>query len=83
MRLKVGCPIILIKNIDQVNRLCIDTRLIVVAFGKKVIGTNVVTRKNNSDNILISRMNLVQSDIGLSSKFTGKRFPMTFFLEGQ
>ena len=46
LKLKTGVPIMLLRNIDQANGLCNDTRLQVNELRKNVIGTTVITRKN-------------------------------------
>jgi hypothetical protein len=45
-RFKVGCPVMLMMNIDQVIELCNETRLIVDNLGKNFIGATVITEKN-------------------------------------
>jgi len=54
VKLKVGVPIMLLRNIDQANGLCNETRLQVIHLGKNVIGAKVITGKNISDNFTIS-----------------------------
>ena len=44
----------LLRNIDQANGLCNETRLQVIHLGKNVIGAKVITGKNISDNFTIS-----------------------------
>jgi len=44
--LKVGVPIMLLRNIDQANGLCNGTRLQVNDLGKNVISATVITGKN-------------------------------------
>jgi len=69
LKLKTGVPIILLKNIDQVNGLCNDTRLQVNELGNNVIGATVITYKKFGNKIFILRMDLIPSDSGLSFKF--------------
>ena len=45
LRFKVGCRVILMRNIDQATELCNVTRLIVDNLGKKFIGVTVITKK--------------------------------------
>ncbi|WVZ58883.1 hypothetical protein U9M48_009106 [Paspalum notatum var. saurae] len=42
LRLKINCPIILLRNIDQANGLCNGTRLIVWGFQKNAIDAEIV-----------------------------------------
>jgi hypothetical protein len=39
LKLKIGCPVILLRNIDPANGLCNDTRLIIRGFQKNTIDT--------------------------------------------
>ncbi|XP_024636580.1 uncharacterized protein [Medicago truncatula] len=45
LKLKVGCPVMLLRNIDQANGLCNGTRLTVIHLGKSTITATVITRK--------------------------------------
>jgi len=75
-RFKVGCPIMLMRNIDQAARLCNGTKLIVNNLGKNFISATVITGKNAGEIVIILRMKLVPSDPGLPFKFTKRQFPL-------
>jgi ATP-dependent DNA helicase PIF1 len=45
LRFKVGCPVMLMRNIDQATGLCNGTRLIVDNLWKNFIGATVITEK--------------------------------------
>ena len=51
VKLKVGVPIMLLRNIDQANGLCSGTKLQVIHLGENVIAAKVITGKNIGDNI--------------------------------
>jgi len=70
LRFKVGCPIMLMRNIDQATGLFNRTRLIVDNLWKNFNGATVITEKNVGEKVIIPRMNLVPSDPKLPSKFT-------------
>jgi ATP-dependent DNA helicase PIF1 len=76
LRFKVGCPVMLIMNIDQAAGLCNGTRLIVDNLGKNFIGATVIIGKNAGEKVIIPGMNLVPSDPGLPFKFTKRQFPL-------
>jgi len=67
----------LLRNIDQANRLCNGTRLQVNELGKNVIGATVIIGKNIGLKILISRMDLIPSHKGLAFKFQRRQFPIS------
>lgn len=71
LNLKVGVPIMLMKNIDQSNGLCNGTRLIVSRLESHVIEAK---GRNPSSKIYIPKMTL----IGLEYPFTFQRsqFPI-------
>ena len=80
VELKVGVPIMLLRNIYQANGLCNGTRLQVTHLGKNVIGAKVITGKNIGDQIFIPIMNLTPLETGLSFKFQRRQFPISYFL---
>ncbi|XP_057445515.1 uncharacterized protein LOC130737703 [Lotus japonicus] len=49
--LKVGTPIMLLRNIDQAAGLCNGTRLIVDELGERFIGATVITGTNVNDKV--------------------------------
>ncbi|GAU32683.1 hypothetical protein TSUD_145570 [Trifolium subterraneum] len=84
LKLKVGCPVMLMRNIDQVAGLCNGTRLIVTDLGKRFIGGTVITGKNAGDKIFVARMNLVPSDPGLPFQLDVAIYlPKPVFTHGQ
>ncbi|KAL6564365.1 hypothetical protein OROMI_015815 [Orobanche minor] len=70
--LKVGVPIMLLRNIDQANGLCNGTRLVITQLGKHVIEAKILSGKNAGDKVYIPRMNLSPSDSRLPFKFERK-----------
>ncbi|XP_057444960.1 uncharacterized protein LOC130737219 [Lotus japonicus] len=74
--LKVGTPIMLLRNIDQAAGLCNGTRLIVNELGEHFIGATVITGTNVNDKVHILRMDLVPSDSKFPIKFRRRQFPI-------
>jgi ATP-dependent DNA helicase PIF1 len=68
---KVGCPMMLIWNIDQAAGLSNATRLIVDVLGKYYIDATAITVKNVGDKIIIP------SDPELPFKFLRRQFSLT------
>ena len=79
LHLKIGVPIMLLRNIDQANGLCNGTRLQVIDLKKNVICATILTRSNIGDKIFISRMNLIPLYAGMPFKFQRRQFPVGYF----
>ena len=76
LSLKVGVPVMLLRNIDQSAGLCNATRLTVVSLGKNVIYARVIGGKHSGENVFIPRMNLMPSGANVSIKFERRQFPL-------
>jgi len=76
LTLKVGVPIMLLRNIDQAKGLCNGTRLQVKDLGKNLITATVISGKNIGQSIFIPRMDLVPTDSGFPFKFSRRQFPV-------
>ena len=58
LKLRVGCPVMLMRNIDQANGLCNGTRLTVTHLRKSTIVVTVIIGKMEGTRVFIPRMNL-------------------------
>ncbi|MCH79884.1 ATP-dependent DNA helicase PIF1 [Trifolium medium] len=76
LTLKVGVPIMLLRNIDQASGLCNGTRLQVRELGKTIIKASIITGKHAGDIVFIPRQDLVPTDSGLPFKFSRRQFPI-------
>ncbi|XP_076907059.1 uncharacterized protein LOC143563399 [Bidens hawaiensis] len=75
--LKVGVPIMLLRNINQKKGLCNGTRLQVVSLGKRIIEAKVVSGTNIGFRTLLSRISLTPSDKKLPFKLKKRQFPIS------
>ena len=74
--LKVGVPVMLLRNVDQPSGLCNGTRLIDTKLYQNVIGAIIVTGRQRGDKVFIARMNLIPQDSGLPFKFERRQLPL-------
>ncbi|XP_048494505.1 uncharacterized protein LOC125494759 [Beta vulgaris subsp. vulgaris] len=75
--LKVGKPVILLRNIDQTSGLCNGTRLVVKHLGNRIIEAAGVSGSNVGDKVSIPRMTLTPSDATkFSIKSQRRQFPL-------
>ncbi|XP_057427107.1 uncharacterized protein LOC130720473 [Lotus japonicus] len=74
--LKVGVPIMLMRNIDVARGLCNGTRLIVHKLRPNLIYGRVINGNNAGSMAYIARMSIVPSDSGLHVKIQRRQFPV-------
>ncbi|KAM0028816.1 putative DNA helicase Pif1, P-loop containing nucleoside triphosphate hydrolase [Helianthus debilis subsp. tardiflorus] len=72
--LKVGVPVMLLRNIDQRNGLCNGTRLKVLMLGSRVIEAEVISGSNIGKRTFIPRIALTPSDKKIPFKFKRRQF---------
>ncbi|KAI3710182.1 hypothetical protein L2E82_39956 [Cichorium intybus] len=75
--LKVGVPVMLLRNIDQKSGLCNGTRLQVISLGNRVIEALIISGSNIGNRTFIPRMSLTPSDKKIPFKFKRRQFPLT------
>ena len=76
--LKVGVPIMMLRNLDQSSGLCNGTRLLVDHLGDHVIQAIVISRSNISYRVFIPRITLTPSDISkIPLALQRRQFPVS------
>jgi ATP-dependent DNA helicase PIF1 len=77
LKLKINCPVILLRNLDPHNGLCNGTRLMIRAFQDNAIDAEIVGGQHAGNRVFIPRIPLSPSeDISLPFKFKRKQFPI-------
>ncbi|KAI3515541.1 hypothetical protein L1887_14440 [Cichorium endivia] len=77
LRLKVGCPIMLLRNIDPFNGLCNGTRLICRGFQRNVIDAEIAVGEHAEKRVFLPRIPLCPSDEDMFPfKLKRKQFPI-------
>ena len=69
LKLKVGVPIMLLRNTDQFVGLCNYTRLIITKMGKFVLEGKVISRSKLGLKIYIPRLPLLTPNLRIPFKF--------------
>ncbi|XP_076933118.1 uncharacterized protein LOC143598912 [Bidens hawaiensis] len=75
--LKVGVPIMLLRNINHKKGLCNGTRLQVISLCRRVIEAKVVSGTNIGYRTLISRVSLTPTDKKLPFRLKRRQFPIS------
>ncbi|GJS92890.1 DNA helicase [Tanacetum coccineum] len=76
LELKVGAPIILLRNLNISGGLCNRTRLIVTQLLSKVIEARIITGTRISEIFFLPRIPLINRDLQLPFIFKRKQFPV-------
>src|SRR5690349_2646948 len=76
LRLKPGCPLILLRNMDQRNGLCNGTRLMCISASTRLIRARVMTGTNVGDVVYLPRATLTSSETELPFVFRRRQFPV-------
>jgi hypothetical protein len=74
--LKVGVPVMLLRNLDITAGLCNGTRLIITRMGRYVLEAMVISGSRIGEKVYIPRLSLQPSDTRLPFKFQRKQFPI-------
>ena len=76
LKLKIGTPIMLLRNLDQTQGLCNGTRLIITRLAKHVIAADIISGTNIGDHVYIPRMSMSPSQSPWPFKLLRRQFPI-------
>ncbi|KAF7835654.1 ATP-dependent DNA helicase PIF1-like [Senna tora] len=76
LKLKVGVPVMLLRNIDQSTGLCNGIRLLITQLGNHVLEGKIISITNSGQKVFIPRLSLTPSDKTLPLRFQFRQFPV-------
>ena len=76
LKLKIGTPIMLLRNIDPIGGLCNGTRLLVTQIAKHVIQTRLITGNNVGEKVFIPRMFVSPPEARFPFRMRRRQFPI-------
>ncbi|GKA64671.1 ATP-dependent DNA helicase PIF1-like protein [Tanacetum coccineum] len=77
LALKVGVPVMLLRNIDQPNGLCNGTRLQVLKLNRTSISAQIINGTHFGKKVIIPRLRITPTDKRLPLKIVRKQFPLS------
>ncbi|GAU45376.1 hypothetical protein TSUD_89960 [Trifolium subterraneum] len=77
LRLKVGVPVMLMRNMNPSLGLCNGKRLIVTKMGRFAMEGKIITGSHIGDRVFIPRLSLIPSDKKIPFKFQRRQFPLS------
>ncbi|XP_048615644.1 ATP-dependent DNA helicase PIF1-like [Brassica napus] len=76
LTLKVGAPIMFLRNINQTKGLCNGTRMILTHIGERVLKADIITGSHIGKEVLIPRIVLLHGDTKIPFTLRRRKFPI-------
>jgi hypothetical protein len=77
LKMKIGCPLILLRNLDPSHGLCNGTRLILLKASTHVLEVCIIGGDHDSESAFIPRISLYPTDTrDIAFKFRRRQFPV-------
>ncbi|CAN7080984.1 unnamed protein product [Brassica oleracea var. botrytis] len=76
LRLRIGTPVMLLRNIDPDVGLCNGTRLQITQLANHIIGARVITGKRVGEKVFLHRILITPTDTKLPFKMRRRQFPL-------
>jgi hypothetical protein len=77
LKLKVGLPVMLLRNINQAAGLCNGTRMTITQLGSKYIEVQIITGTNIGHKVCIPRIIMTPNDTKWPFKLKRRQFPLS------
>ncbi|KAF8111952.1 hypothetical protein N665_0070s0022, partial [Sinapis alba] len=76
LRLRIGTPVMILRNVDHTEGLCNGTRLQITQLANHIIGEKFITGTRVGEKVWIHRLLIEPSDASLSFKMRRRQFPL-------
>ncbi|KAF8117428.1 hypothetical protein N665_0010s0005 [Sinapis alba] len=76
LRLKIGCPVMVLRNIDPTNGLMNGTRLIITQLIPFMVDAKIITGEKVGETVSIPRLLITSSDTRLPFKMRRRQLPL-------
>ncbi|CAN1785794.1 ATP-dependent DNA helicase PIF1, partial [Linum perenne] len=76
LRLKVGVPVILFRNLDQTTGLCNGTRMMIRTLGNWFIEVEILTGTHVGERVYLSRLSLTSKQKSMDFTLVRKQYPI-------
>uniref|UniRef100_A0A0D3E8D8 ATP-dependent DNA helicase n=1 Tax=Brassica oleracea var. oleracea TaxID=109376 RepID=A0A0D3E8D8_BRAOL len=76
LTLKVGAPIMYLRNVNKKKGLCNGTRLILTHIGERMLKADIITGSHIGDEVLIPRIVLLHDETKLPFTLRRRQFPI-------
>ncbi|KAG2210181.1 hypothetical protein INT45_004502 [Circinella minor] len=76
LKLKPGCPVMLLRNLNTSQGLCNGTRLICISFRRNVIEAQIATSTHIGEIVLLPRITITSKKSECSIEFQRTQFPI-------
>jgi hypothetical protein len=76
LELKIGCPVMVLKNLDAANGLCNGSRGILTRHSNRVLEVRLLTGEHAGQTVFIPRVANQSSEDEVAFKFTRRQFPI-------
>lgn len=76
LRLRIGTPVMILRNIDPTEGLCNGTRLQITQLGIHIIAAKFITGTRVGEKVFLHRLLIEPSDASLPFKMRRRQFPL-------
>lgn len=76
LRLRIGTPVMLLRNVDATEGLCNGTRLQITQVGNHLLEAKVITGTRAGERVFLHRILITPTDAKLPFKMRRKQFPL-------